>query len=493
VGFPGWLREVLWRADDWRQALARISVDHDGERGIELGRALEHVEPDRTRALAAYVAVWRDTRASAAAVAARRIAWEVRDHAVVAELAIAEHARGGEPGWLVVAAEAWLDAGQPARAGPLLADAAAEGAGDPRAVALAAAAAGQLADPRAEVARWCAIAGERDEPDAAAIAARIAKAAGLPDDVRLRLLRDALDRWPVDDDIAAQVEDVLLARGDGDDLLTFYRRRLATRDEPRAWADEVRAAASRLCVRGVAPALGLRLLRRGLEHAYDAGLVDVPGHLASWALLVDHGRAVRAARTLIPLAERAVALPVPDDDRLWLARFGVEVMWRGAGDRDGAAAFAAVMIDLVPDHPDVRDLDHGVDVDLDQTDPEIAALTRSLVYLDERARGPDDSPPARAARAVVPVDVTVGLDDGTSIQAVVRDLSTTGLFIALARPLVIGAELRLELRVPGADPLAVSRHRARARVVRHGDGGYGVVLVDPDPELVAAIATITTA
>ncbi|MCE9578878.1 MAG: hypothetical protein K8W52_37480, partial [Deltaproteobacteria bacterium] len=67
-----WLRAVVWRADDWRAALRGELEGARGDaiRALELGRALEHVEPDRTHALAAYSAAW--DAGSAAALAPLR-------------------------------------------------------------------------------------------------------------------------------------------------------------------------------------------------------------------------------------------------------------------------------------------------------------------------------------------------------------------------------------------------------------------------------------
>ena len=75
---------------------------------------------------------------------------------------------------------------------------------------------------------------------------------------------------------------------------------------------------------------------------------------------------------------------------------------------------------------------------------------------------------------------------GTEVAAVVRDISATGLFVRLAAELAIGAEVACELSLPGPD-LSTSHHRAWARVVRKGDHGYGLELLDPSHELVEAI------
>ena len=495
-----------------------------------------------------------------------------------------------------------------------LAAAARAARGDDRVPSLRASLEGQR-DPSVDVARWFERAVTADDPGAACHTLRLARLGRLSEEQQGRLLRTSFDRWPGDDEVAAMVEEHLLRRGDPDELLTFYKLRLGTRPEARAWADEVRAIASRLCVRGIARGLALRLLRRGLDHAYAAGLTDVPGHLASWSLLADHARSIRATRELLPLAVTAMRLPLADADRLWLGRFGLEVVWGEARDAEAAAAYAAVVIELAPEHPDVREFVAAQDIDIDldlveaeenapaagsADDPAITELAMSLVYLDEhggrahedaavvartsglaaaaiaaeapypppdeaarpawmsantatmaaigadaieatekalaepkitatipaaeppppvpasptpviptaamaalrristRLRTPSEPPlPAgardRAERVVVPVDVTVELDDGRRVAAVVRDISTTGLFIVLGDALAIGAELTCELGLPSPDdPLATSRHRAWARVVRQGAGGYGLELLDPEPDLVEAITALTS-
>lgn len=619
---PGWLRDLLWRAEDWRAVLAGALDDvrrtRDARRAIELGRALEHVEPDRRRALDAYQVAWRTGQGAGALAAARRIAREIRAHATLALLALHEFERGGDPAWLWTAGIAYLDAGEPERARGPLETALQREPGDERLAVMLRATDGDVGEVRAEVERWLERGLAEDVPDHAVLAARLARLAGMPVEDRARLLRTALDRWPADDDVAMQVEDLLLSRGDPDELLTFYKLRLGTKPGARAWAEEVRGAATRLCVRGVAPGLGLRLSRKGLEHAYDAGLVDVPGHLATWAVLVDHARAVKANRELMPLVVQALRLPLGADDRLWLARFGLATAWRDAGDDAAARPYAAILAELAPDHPDLREFiadQVQVDIDIDTDDDDVvdadlADLALSLVYLDEHgpdrveelivpaqratglaaaaaaqpptapasapappsarpawmsaetsamvevaqdavaatdaaaiaaadgASGPppgelDDleltSPPTsasasrpiaiptaalsalrrigarvrvptepeapdgavdRAARVVVPVDVTIELDDGTQVEAMVRDLSTTGLFVLVKATLALGAELACELRLPGEDPLTAVRQRAWAKVIRQGDGGYGLLFLDPDPELIEALAAV---
>jgi hypothetical protein len=664
----GWLRSTLWRADDWRVALGHVldGVRGDGARACDVGRAFEHIEPDRSKALDAYLAA-HEAGAASALGSARRIAREIRAHGVLARLALDEADKTSDPNQRLAGAHAYIDAGEPQRAARTLAGIrSAPPAELERINGLRAACEGGLRDARGEVGRWLERAVDRNDVAAAMQAIRLSRLGNLPDEQQQRVLRVALDRFPNDEDIASRVEDHLIARGDADELLTFYKMRLALRQGARAWAEEVRGAATRLCVRGIAPGLGLRLLRKGLEHAYGAGLVDVPGHLAVWALLVEHARKVRATLELMGLAVDALRLPLQECDRLWLARFGLEVAWKDVGDTNAATAYAAIVLEVAPEHPMARqfvaaqdvplDLD-GESLDLedepraaasssrdDGDDPTVAELALSLVYLDEHgerfeeeagvaartaglaaaaiqgapfvppsrmptglsaARPPAAAaapPPAaaakqtpeprkagvipawmspttaeiaavsaeaveaasevvaaasasttpapppltlataaapppsehtaeppkritgpmiptvaldalrrigqrvrpptrpplpenardRAARVVVPVDATVELDDGTTVAAVVRDISTTGLFLVLDTPLATGSEITLTLGLPSKDdPLSISRHRAWAKVVRAAGGGYGLVFLDPEPELVEAISALT--
>ncbi len=413
-----WLRTGLWPVDDWRRALraeaAQLLAERpiDGGKVLDVARALEHVDPDRNQALDAYLAAWTAAQSRDALGAARRIAREVRRLDDVAQLAMREHERLGDPGLLWTAAAAWIDAGEAPRAGRVLGLASRRGE-DPRIETALAAIEGTLVDPRGEVARWHDR-GMAAEGAAAARAllhaARLARLARLGDDVYARLLRTALDRCPEDDEVAHLVEDLLVVRGDPDELLTFYRIRLAARTTPRVWADTVRAAATRLVVGGVAPGLGLRLVRRGLDRAYDAGLVDVPGHLASWSLLVDHARAARATRELMPLVVQALRLPLGDDDRLWIARIGLEIAWKDAGDQDVARPYAAIVVDLVPDHHDVRDF---VEFAIEKTNPGVAVpaddagLAMTLVYLDEHDGRIVDAPAAPAIVAAARTEAVV--------------------------------------------------------------------------------------
>jgi predicted acetyltransferase len=102
---------------------------------------------------------------------------------------------------------------------------------------------------------------------------------------------------------------------------------------------------------------------------------------------------------------------------------------------------------------------------------------------------PADPPNAvlRARRIAVPIDVRMLFADGSRTDGTSRDISTTGLFVLGAATLTIHDELTIELLLPGKEAFTEDEYRAAARVVRRGDDGFGLELVDPDPALVAAL------
>ncbi len=106
-----------------------------------------------------------------------------------------------------------------------------------------------------------------------------------------------------------------------------------------------------------------------------------------------------------------------------------------------------------------------------------------------RAPEPADAAP-RARRISIPIDARLVLGDGTRIDGHSRDISTSGLFVLTDANLEIGSEATIELALPGAEAFTEDEFRARARVARRGDGGYGVELIDPDAQLLAALGEL---
>ena len=425
------------------------------------------------------------------------------------------------------------------------------------------------------------------------------------------------------EELALLYEDRLLARGKMEELLGFYRTELEVVTTDQEWVEKVRSAATKLVLRGRQPGLALRLLRRSLEHAYVAKLTDVPGHLASWELLLGHARRMKSTIEIMPLVVQALGQTLSDDERVYLSRVGFEVSWRDARDVEAARPYATAVAELVPDHPGVCEFMSNELAALigDGDDDLLAALANigdepaiepvatvasappvavapppqpqpqpqpQPPPLPPRAVRPAVAPPppaasapavvpaaaivtaappaiptvstaapppippapavprdggarmstptgsaaapkpssgarvvslippaalaalrgsgtqvgvpavpplragaaARAARIVVPIDLEVSVAGGPAFAAVARDISTTGLFIATGAELDLQTIITLDLHLPGETALAEARYSVSARVVRRTDAGYGVVLVEPSPALVAAITAV---
>ncbi|MBX3160585.1 MAG: PilZ domain-containing protein [Deltaproteobacteria bacterium] len=123
--------------------------------------------------------------------------------------------------------------------------------------------------------------------------------------------------------------------------------------------------------------------------------------------------------------------------------------------------------------------------------------TRPQLVLDA-LRTPDRPPIAprppeppnarpRSRRISIPIDVRLILPDGTRVSGHSRDLSTTGLFVLTTAALPDGAEVDVELLLPGKEAFTEDEHRARARIARRDDDGVGIELLDPDARLTAAL------
>lgn len=124
--------------------------------------------------------------------------------------------------------------------------------------------------------------------------------------------------------------------------------------------------------------------------------------------------------------------------------------------------------------------------------PRTTTLRRDVSPIPTPPR-PRSSTVDRAPRAVVPIDVTIELANGSFFTTVLRDVSTSGAFVVTKRKLEIGAMLGLELRLPKKDaPETQVIHQASAKIARQTEIGYGIQFVEPEPMLVEAITAVTS-
>ncbi len=518
-----WIRASLWPQIDWREGLRQLCQHATADsrataaRLSDLAAACELIEPDRRVAVALHQLTWRAGNSPGALDRAYDLARELGDHEMLAGLAMTAHEVTRDAAHLVTAAHAFLDGNRPALAESAFARVLEARPKDDEAKALLAMLRHQLRDPQAEVSGAVARASRASGADAGRLylhAARLARLAGL-EAIFTRHLETAFQRGH-DPAAAMLIEADLMERRRANDLLAFYRGRIEAAGNDREWADLMRAAGTRLVLANVQRGLALRMLRSGLEAAYRARLADIPGHIASWDLLIHHARDNRSTRELMPLVAEAMAAPIGDDARLFLARFGFEVTWREAKDADAAKPYAAAISEYLPGDDDLHDFVSASLPALTTYEPPAAPLPPEPTFVRMKPRAPAQplpeaaltalrsgdrkpgvptSPPLpaqaapRAERVVVPADVEVHHGDQV-FAAVVRDLSATGLYVITHRELAVDSIVTVVIELPRAGVLEVTRYEARARIVRRAYTGYGMLLLEPAAELVAAITAL---
>ena len=512
-----WVLTALSRVDDWCAELERLRVSVLADTGperisrmVEVADALEHVDPDRTRALALYVTAWRAGELGVRAQVLE-LGGELRAHLTLAEVAVADHEVTRDPDRLVAAGRALIDGGLMQRATETFARAA-ELHGS---LADAIAKSSRLADVRVALALSRFQKVDVEEELAACLdrarvggagapalylqALRLARLAKL--DRAEAILRQAVRACPGDVLLNDMYADVLLDRGTADDFLFHHRARLeATVGEP-AWVECVRGAAFELVLRGVHPGLGLRMLRTSIEHAYAAG-IPMRRHVAAWELLLASAKEVHTKVALAPLLGEGLRVAMAPTDAVYIARLGLEIAWRDAGDIVAAQPYAALLLDTMPRHPlgeaflfEAFPEPEVVLPTVTFRMPVISRVTSADLRRDaspipaEPPLRPDAA--SRSPRKVVPVDAVVELPSGAFFSTVIRDLSTTGAFITTKRSIEIGATVTLEIRLPSVLRLAERQLRCEAKVVRRTEVGCGVAFVDPPSDLVAGIAALT--
>lgn len=368
---PSWPRDRLWRERDWKRALERalaelpLAAPDRVARTIELGRAFEHIHPDRRRAIAAYAAAGPGRDGGRARELATELGW----WPALARLALLETPLRAR--LLVDELTAWVDAGEPALAASLIHGARGIAPDDQELRALEIAFGG--GDPLAESTGLAEAGRSRNDAGLLIGAARLARLGG-DRGAAYRHLVAARAIAPGHWRATALLLD--LAGQDEAGLRELLQVLLADL-EPEVWLDMVRAIGTRLAIGAGTRGLGLRLLRHALERAYASGL-DMPAHLATWSVLAEHGEASGSRHELMTLAGTALEHTADHTDRVWLMAFGAETSWRDDGDLEAARSWAELLAELAPEHPIVLD----VRAALVAEEPDAA-----LVYLDHTSAG----------------------------------------------------------------------------------------------------------
>jgi len=502
MALADWIRASLWGHTDWPAALhelaERVTADSTSSaaRVADLAAATELIDPARERALGLRQLAWRIGSERAELDRAVDLARELGDHAALAAVAVAAFEKTQDAELLVTAAMAFLDGGHAAEAEPLLARAAqllpkAEESKSALAMVMK-----QTRDPQAEISMWVARATRATGAEAGRLfmhAARLARIAGL-EPIYMRHLQAAFQRGQ-NPSAVMLIEASLVAERRANDLLAFYRARVEAVGSDQRFADIMRAAGTTLARHGVQRGLAVRMLRNSLEAAYRAKLVDVPGHLASWELLIRHARDTRSTRELMPLVVEAMALPLDPDARLYVARFGFDVTWREANDAEAAKPYASAIAELLPADAGLQSYVVTSMPEEHITLPPEPSFIKLKLRSDRKPGLPTTPPipaqgPRIAQRVVLPADVELMLG-AERVSAIVRDISATGIYIVTERELEVDTTLQLAIDLPAAKgALDVTRYELTARIVRRAFSGYGLVLVDPPAAFVANLATL---
>jgi hypothetical protein len=559
-----WVSETVLRCADWRSALAGLAqqlVREPGSaaaeaRALELGAALEYVDPDGRRAIEVYALAGAEGEARALVLAEQLGWWDAR-----ARL----HARGAarDPARLLDEAEAWWDADQPALAAQALAGVRAAAPTDlARRDDLAQLLTGKELLARAELIAARAEPATTSSADTLVSAARFALAAGAVDEAQ-RWLEAAIVARPGHGLASQLLLRSLLATAPAK-LRGFLRLRL-DRLGPTAWLDALRTTALTLVATDHHRGYGLRLLRQALERAYQARLPSIPGHLAMWHVLAAQAAADRTRRELFDLVVAGLGATTTPVDRVWLGALATECCLRDAGTPILAAAYADMVAEHAPDHPTVADVlaaiapDRGEEPAAPAPAPTVVerapvapgraapttrpATVRIPVPTDQAAPAPAPAatahpalrlpplprpasprsapalatgrptpapvripdwpvpPPVpepagavpRSRRILIPIDVRLELADGSRTAGHSRDLSASGLYVVTLAAPAIGAEVGLVLSVPGPEPFMEDEYQVRARVARRDDEGLGLELLDASAALLTALAALAPA
>lgn len=564
-----WIRDQLWSRRDWGASLVSAAGDllaggeapKLAERAYDLAQACELVVADVATSVQMYLLAWKAGKQRPEALQrARELCRELDDAATVAKIAGVQYRYRGDLRLRLVEAGAWLDADQPDRALKVLLAAAQAAPGDAEVAATLALARGEWPNARAE-ARRLAEAGEL------LAAARVLRTIGDDSDELGDTLRRAVEANPCDEEAFALFQRWTCARGDYKALLAAYRRRGEEATSHREVVDVYRRAGTTLIVRAGQRGMGLRLVAAAVTRAYDTGMVDIPGHLAMLALVVEELSAAKAHDRVFAYLDAGLALPLDASERLWMALTATDLAWNTLGDMGAASRYADIVREIHPGNALLADIDEsgrfalgslaaqakdgwgddstGVDLlsrlgggampapPAPAPAPEPAATpppagggmgAAALSFAQTDAPGeldldsgrmvaagvsdPSDAgapaaPAApeprgidrrQAARSPVIADVKVSLRARVEIgaaegrmQAVTRDVSSSGLFLVTGQELQLGSDVALVVHLPGDDVFSVVSYQLTGRVVRKEAGvGYGLVLVDPPPEYQAA-------
>lgn len=347
-----WEKTLVERLEYIKQNRALSSRSDEAEL---LARTLEHVVPDRSHAIAAYVLCFSlDNSQIQALQRGSELSIERSDFSTAARLNRVEYKQSGDPALLVREGIAWLDAGEPDRAVPPLLEALDHYPESEELRCALECARQEWPDVRAEISRLKLLASQAESgPDAARSllqAARTMMMLNCNPGVLDKYLLTAFKADPEHTSTLGLLERRLAHLAYPDAFWAICEERVDNRTSALGAVEELRRMAMRLCTCQPYRYLGLQVIQQALDEAYESELTHIPGHLAMHTLLFEYCEEAQLTNEYLNLIDRGLELPLPRLDQLFLSLQGL-VLTLNMDDELGARNYARMVQSLAPNHP----------------------------------------------------------------------------------------------------------------------------------------------
>jgi len=423
------LRELIWHAPEWRARALEIESEilqlpNPWERSTrlhELAQLSESLFLDRKHALRQYQRAWKATGRNYDALARARSMFfrELTRPDMVAQLAQLEHEHTDEPACRAIAGRAWVDAGKPERGIELLRAAIAHDPDDDASRDALAVAELFPGTAEEEVAQLRAEAKNADAPIAARWYLQAARILRLQRDETAceEMLRHAIDLDPSSESATLLLASLLEAAGDWEAFATLYEKHAEATESDYDRVDIYRRAGAALVIRFKQQARGAALLERSLTVAYQAGLPEIPGHLAMLSTLLAT-RQDGDLSDVLQLAEHALDGELSTDERLFISALAVRVARIALGEADAETRHLDTIRSILPDHSLLEELEETRrEIDEPTPRPEESAKSEAEAQLARELERARENAAREAARTVESARRKAQEEAGSEIEA----------------------------------------------------------------------------
>lgn len=277
-------------------------------------------------------------------------------------------------------------------------------------------------------------------------------------------------------------------------LAETYRLRTEFLADSDGGLDTYRRAGVRLTLDSAVPGLGVRILQEGIQQIYQNER-GVPHLIVMLRVLVEQLVESGSSAAAVRLLAQALEYPRSDDEVMWIVTVGMALATEDPLLERTKATFVSMRQRLVAEHPGLDSLEERFSSIQGEAVDWESGEGLSVISKEVRARTSSDDPKV-ARRIELIADVSVVLrakiETGAStLDAVTRDLSATGLFICCNERLQVDEAVRLAVLMPGEDGWSLVEHQLVGVVVRvQGKNGYGIRFTEVNEEYLAHLATL---